>query len=90
MYVHSDKLIPTAAADYDADYVTNPADATRTVVNSTTNELVMQSNVATVIATFKIIIDNIAEGPEEYFLFLEGTRRVLILTPMVTVTILDE
>ena len=69
--------------------MTNPKDATRTVVNNTTNELVMPSNVATVTATFKIIIDNITEGPEEYFLFLEGTRRVLILTPMVTVTILD-
>ena len=34
-------------------------------------------------------MDNITEGPEEYFLFLEGTRNVLILTPMVTVTILD-
>ena len=69
--------------------MTSPANAIKTVVNNTTNELVMESNVATVIATFKIIMDNITEGPEEYFLFLEGTRRVFILTPMVTVTIRD-
>ena len=77
---------PTVAADYDANYTTDPADAIR---NATTNELRMSADVVTVRITFNITIDTIPEISEQFFLFLEGTRRVFILTPMITVCILD-
>ena len=50
----------------------------------------MRSNVATVNVTFNITMDTIPEATENFFLFLEGTRRVFILTPVISITILDD
>jgi len=82
-------FFPAVAADYDANYTTNPINAIREVINATTNELVMRPNIAELTVTFTIVTDIVLEEPEIFFLFLEGTRSVFVLTPMVTVTILD-
>ena len=87
---YSYELFPySAAADYNPTYVANPTNATRTTFSLTRTELVMIADVATVTATFDITVDTIPECDEYFFLYLEGTRRVFILTPVVTVTILD-
>ena len=82
-------FFPATAADYNADYTINPSNANRTIIDNTTNELVMRANVATVTVTFDIAVDTIPDDAENFFLFLEGTRRVFVLTPVVTVTIFD-
>ena len=82
-------FFPTAAADYNPTYVANLTNATRTTFSLTRTELQMIANVATVTATFDITVDTIPEGRECFFLNLEATRRVFILTPVVSVCIVS-
>ena len=82
-------FFPTAAADYNPTYVANPTNAIRETFSPTRTELVMRSNIATVTATFDITVDTIPEGRECFSLNLEGTRMAFILTPVVSVCILD-
>ena len=82
-------FFPTAAADYNPTYVANPTNAIRQTFSPTRTELEMLANVATVTATFDITVDTIPEGCECFFLNLGGTRRVFILTPVVSVCIFD-
>ena len=82
-------FFPTAAADYNPTYVANPTKAIKRTFSPTRTELEMLADVATVTATFDITVDTTPEGCECFFLDLEGTRRVFILTPVVSVCIFD-
>ena len=80
----------TVAADYDADYTPTPANGIRNEINATTRELRFSGGVVTLNIIFDIVVDDTPEPREEFFLFLEGARRAFILTPVISVTILDD
>ena len=77
------------AADYSVNYAVSLPDGIFDDVNATTRELRMTTGVGTLTLTFSIAQDGIDEDPEDFLLFLEGTRRVFVLCPVGRVTIID-
>ena len=91
MWVFTYTFSCTLAADYSVNYTVSESNgiADELVNNATTRELRMSTGIAELILTFSIAQDGIDEDPEDFFLFLEGTRRIFVLCPVGSVTIID-
>ena len=77
------------AADYSLNYTVSEANGIAEEINATTRDLRMSTGIGVLTLTFSIVQDGIDEDPEDFFLFLEGTRRVFVLCPVGRVTIID-
>ena len=71
------------------NYTVSETDGIFDDVNATTRELRMSRGIGVLTLTFSIAQDDIDEDPEDFFLLLEGTRRVFVLCPVGRVTIID-
>ena len=79
----------TLAADYSVNYTVSEPDGIIDDVIATTRELQMSTGIGVLTLTFSIAQDDTDEDPEDFFLFLEGTRRVFVLCPVGRVIIID-